>query len=649
MATAIVPHARNHGPRSSAGARYPVYQIDFTAVASGKFVASSKRRIRWRFGFSNQQALENGETGTSCRGAEHDVTVVWSVTSGKRLILADGHEVHYSNNRSGTLEFTWTMKGNHVLKVIAHAAPALSGTPGFRQYDLIVDGQSFFLMPKVYELGIKTGHAYSGGQSGGHPQSRYDVGLYPGNSPPPARVAQAVQPRGASLAPAPQTNYATYDLNKGSYVVPPASQEQEDADLQAAIKASLEETQRHLSKTKLSPADSQVAEPSPANASYAHPPALYRDASEVRLTSAAAKEDQADLLDLMSGWDIAEPEPAQSNNPSQQNGGFTESFSVMPPAASQHHRSNNVGSSSQPNQFNTYSSNDPFAPQPVQDIPPQNTFNQLSHDIMSQYGTNEPQASAPAQMPTSFPPAPVSSDVNNYDVPSHVPYPSEHPYGGQTSPISINTHQFTPEDNVAATEKSEMAKVMEKLVNFDNLNAPADVNDVSLSMTNNPFAEEQRRTEVVKGKIKSKGIVPPASKWGGPQPSLAEMKSLKPTTQKEAVVQPQSLVVSSQQNGNYGGYGQTQNQQAPNGYGGHPQQQQQGQYNQQPGQYNQQPGQYNQQPGQYNQQQGQYNQQQQYQQQGQYNQQQQYQQQGQYNQQYASQQGHNNNTAQYQY
>jgi len=131
-----------------------VYQIDFTAVASGKRVASTKRRVRWRFGFANPEALAAGETGTACRGEEHDVTLVWSITSGKRLILADGQEVHYSNSRSGVFDHTWTMRGNHVLKVVAHASPPLSPTPGFRQYDFFVDGQTFFSFPKVYRLGL---------------------------------------------------------------------------------------------------------------------------------------------------------------------------------------------------------------------------------------------------------------------------------------------------------------------------------------------------------------------------------------------------------------------------------------------------------------------------------------------------------------
>lgn len=99
-------------------------------------------------------ALANGEIGTACRGEEHDVTLIWSITSGKRLILLDGQEVHYSHSRHGTFDHSWTMRNNHVLKVIAHASPPLSPTPGFRQYDFFVDGQSFFSFPKVYRLGM---------------------------------------------------------------------------------------------------------------------------------------------------------------------------------------------------------------------------------------------------------------------------------------------------------------------------------------------------------------------------------------------------------------------------------------------------------------------------------------------------------------
>jgi hypothetical protein len=107
-----------------------------------------------RFGFANPAALAAGETGVNCRGEEHDVTFVWSLTSGKRMVLADGQEVHFSNSRSNLFEFSWTMKGNNVLKIVAHASPPLSPTPGFRQYDFFINGQSFFTFPKVFRIGM---------------------------------------------------------------------------------------------------------------------------------------------------------------------------------------------------------------------------------------------------------------------------------------------------------------------------------------------------------------------------------------------------------------------------------------------------------------------------------------------------------------
>ena len=107
-----------------------------------------------RFGFANAEALAAGQTGTACRGEEHDITLVWSLTSGKRLVLADGQEVHFSNSRSNIFDYTWTMKGHQVLKIVAHSAPPLTPTPGFRQYDFFVNGQSFFSFPKVFRLGL---------------------------------------------------------------------------------------------------------------------------------------------------------------------------------------------------------------------------------------------------------------------------------------------------------------------------------------------------------------------------------------------------------------------------------------------------------------------------------------------------------------
>jgi len=135
--------------------RFNVYQIDFNYVSEGKYISMTKRRICWRFGFSNRDALERGESGTACRGGEHDVVIVWSVISGKRLIIVDGEEIHRETIRGSTFEYTWTMKDKHVLRVITKATPSIRATNTARQYDFFVDGQSFFILPKVFELGIK--------------------------------------------------------------------------------------------------------------------------------------------------------------------------------------------------------------------------------------------------------------------------------------------------------------------------------------------------------------------------------------------------------------------------------------------------------------------------------------------------------------
>lgn len=133
----------------------PVYQVDFQNAASGKRMSATKRRVVWRFGFSNAEAITQGLTGVNCRGEEHEISVVWSLTSGKRLVTADGQEVHFSYGKRTDTKFesSWTMAGGHIIKVINHAAPPLLQTPGFRQFDLLLDGCSYFDMPKIYELG----------------------------------------------------------------------------------------------------------------------------------------------------------------------------------------------------------------------------------------------------------------------------------------------------------------------------------------------------------------------------------------------------------------------------------------------------------------------------------------------------------------
>ena len=118
------------------------------------------------------------------------------------------------------------MRGNHVLKVVAHATPPLSQQPGFRQYDFFVNGQSFFTFPKVYRLGLAPndprgfgpppGYYSSSGTVTGH---AYDMGL-------PSDVGHRSRSKSDGIAA----------------IEAPHDREEEEAYLKEAIKLSLEES-----------------------------------------------------------------------------------------------------------------------------------------------------------------------------------------------------------------------------------------------------------------------------------------------------------------------------------------------------------------------------------------------------------------------
>ena len=131
------------------------------------------------------------------------------------MILADGHEVHGASSRGGIIDFSWTIKGNHVLKILAHASPPLTMLPGWRQYDFFVDGQSYFSFPKVFRLGLAAGDPRGDQANAQHREIqgvRYSMPPHHGSS----------------------NNLANMEA--------PRTPAEEDAYLQEAIKNSIQET-----------------------------------------------------------------------------------------------------------------------------------------------------------------------------------------------------------------------------------------------------------------------------------------------------------------------------------------------------------------------------------------------------------------------
>jgi len=164
------------------------YQLDHQADSTGKHIASTKRRILFRFG-----TLRPGHTRASVNDAQHIITLSWSPTSGHTILACDGREVVLRNAQrmpprvEGRFEESWILgeeggitrtndHGVH-LRIVARAvsggamkgrirsetgAQRTAGTrsksrkggrgkASSRQFDLYIDGRSYFDLPFLAE------------------------------------------------------------------------------------------------------------------------------------------------------------------------------------------------------------------------------------------------------------------------------------------------------------------------------------------------------------------------------------------------------------------------------------------------------------------------------------------------------------------
>ena len=156
MKPSLSTSLNNCVPRYNLGIN-PPYQINYRAKRAGKHITATKRRITFQFGFSSAESIAAGRTEADCRGEEHEVVLIWSHITGKRQLYMDGREFHMSKAARGNTRFehSWSITGNHVLKIIANGTPPLgeAARAMHRQFDLELDGMSFFSFCKIYELG----------------------------------------------------------------------------------------------------------------------------------------------------------------------------------------------------------------------------------------------------------------------------------------------------------------------------------------------------------------------------------------------------------------------------------------------------------------------------------------------------------------
>lgn len=174
------------------------YQVDFTVESKGRHLDSTKRKLVWKFGFAhppavfphlfddnedlldpNDGVIGSGKSmrGIECRGREHEIILTWSVLTGKAHIYVDskvifrnepeacvGGEVFNMFNAKFRRGFNLPdaqHNGTHRISIQCYAMMPMGAKSQivndhgetFHQYDLCVDGLSYFSMPKMYELG----------------------------------------------------------------------------------------------------------------------------------------------------------------------------------------------------------------------------------------------------------------------------------------------------------------------------------------------------------------------------------------------------------------------------------------------------------------------------------------------------------------
>mmetsp|Transcript_36613 Transcript_36613/g.76827 ORF Transcript_36613/g.76827 Transcript_36613/m.76827 type:complete len:168 (-) Transcript_36613:252-755(-) len=156
---------RRTSSRSNENLLPPPYAIEFTQAGSeGERIATKKHHVQWRFAFADaadsdddSTLVDNNEIATteSTTPTHHEIVLLWDWNARRRFIYMDGKEVNREISRASACDVSWEMMGNngrrHEFRVVAYAFAKnndSSSNRDFRQYDLLVDGRSFFSVPK---------------------------------------------------------------------------------------------------------------------------------------------------------------------------------------------------------------------------------------------------------------------------------------------------------------------------------------------------------------------------------------------------------------------------------------------------------------------------------------------------------------------
>ena len=138
------------------------YQIDYSVKNTSKTFGFSKKRVTFKFGIGNPSAISSGQSGANCRGSEHEIIFIWSLNSGKRQIMCDGKDIHYSESGQNGWTADQVFQHHFQLRVAGLSAPlrahlitqpANRDVPHIKPFDLRLNGVSYFMMPQIFQMG----------------------------------------------------------------------------------------------------------------------------------------------------------------------------------------------------------------------------------------------------------------------------------------------------------------------------------------------------------------------------------------------------------------------------------------------------------------------------------------------------------------
>ena len=137
------------------------YQVDYSVQNAAKTLGFSKKRVTFKFGFADKAAIQAGQMGPQCRGSEHEIIFIWSLASGKRQILCDNKDVHFSatGQNGWTYDKAWqhvfTLRDsrNQSYRVLFLSQPAAKDIPNHHPFDIKIGGLSYFQFNPIYQLG----------------------------------------------------------------------------------------------------------------------------------------------------------------------------------------------------------------------------------------------------------------------------------------------------------------------------------------------------------------------------------------------------------------------------------------------------------------------------------------------------------------